>query len=58
MKERIEKELRVNEGRITEERLSNIAVDFLPEDADEQTVMEKEIEIEEMIIAMGAIIER
>lgn len=58
MKTRIENEIRINEGRITEERLSNIAADFLPANSDEQTVIEKEVEIEEMIVEMGGTIVR
>jgi len=58
MEKRIEKELQVNDGVITEERLNNIAADFLPKNAGEQKTIEKEIEIENMIITKNGRIER
>ena len=58
MEKRIEKELQVNDEVITEERLNNIAADFLPKNAGEQETIEKEIEIENMIITKNGRIER
>lgn len=57
LKSRIEDEIKINNGRISEERLSCIAADFL-QDAGEQTVIEKEIEIENLINGMGGSVVR
>ena len=57
MEKRIENELRLNENRITEERLSIIAADFLPIGAGEQATIEMECKIESMIENMGGVVE-
>jgi hypothetical protein len=58
MEARVKEEIRINEGRITEERLNIIAADFVsttgePLPITDQIMVETEIEIENMITAMG-----
>jgi hypothetical protein len=62
LESRIKKELEVNENLISEERLSDIAADFVPDDTDiemlDQVMVETEIMVENMIKKMGGKVDR